>query len=109
MKKSYPSDLSREQFETIHPQLESGRKWTRPRTVDLYEVFCGILYLLKGGISWRMLPGDFPPWRTVHEYFRIWSEPTLPGGTSLLSKLLAEVVAEVRQDQGRLAEPGTTS
>jgi len=93
MKKSYPSDLSREQFETIRPQLESGRKRTRPRTVDLYEVFGGILYLLKGGISWRMLPGDFPPWRTVHEYFRIWSEPTLPGGTSLRSKLLAEVVA----------------
>lgn len=100
-RKSYPSDLSREPFEQLRPQLESGRKRTRPRTVDCYEVFCDILYLLKGGISWRRLPGDFPPWRTVPEYFRIWSEPTLPERTSLLSKILAELVAAVRQDQGR--------
>ncbi|MGA8163971.1 MAG: transposase, partial [Waddliaceae bacterium] len=53
---SYPSDISREQFEQIKPILESARNQTRPREVDIYHVFCAILYLLKSGCQWRMLP-----------------------------------------------------
>jgi transposase len=74
MRKKYPSDVSRESFEQIRPLLESVRKRTKPRTVDLYEVFCALLYLLKSGCQWRMLPSDFPSWRTVHSYFAKWSE-----------------------------------
>ena len=74
MRKSYPSDVSRDQFEGIRPLLESARKKPRPRRVDLYEVFCAVLYWLKSGCPWRALPGDFPKWRTVHSYFAIWSE-----------------------------------
>lgn len=59
-KKKYPSDISREQFEQIRPLLESMRKKTKPRTVDLYEVFGAVLYLLKSGFQWRMLPGEYP-------------------------------------------------
>ena len=47
MSHSYPSDISREQFVRILPTLESARRRTKPRTVDLYDVFCGVLYLLK--------------------------------------------------------------
>ena len=60
MRKIYPSDISREEFEKIRPQLELFRKRTKPRTVDLYDVFCGILYIWVGGCQWRMLPVDFP-------------------------------------------------
>ena len=60
MSHSYPSDISREQFARILPVLESARRRTKPRTVDLYDVFCGVLYLLKSGCQWRMLPADFP-------------------------------------------------
>ena len=42
MRKKYPSDITREQFEDIRPLLESGRKKTAPRKVDLYEVFCAV-------------------------------------------------------------------
>jgi hypothetical protein len=42
----YPSDISCEQFEQIRPLLESARKKTAPRKVDLYDVFCAVLYLL---------------------------------------------------------------
>ncbi len=49
MRKVYASDISREQFEPVRVLLENARKKTRPRTVDLYEVFCAILYLLKSG------------------------------------------------------------
>ena len=45
MSHSYPSDISREQFARILPTLESVRRRTKPRTVDLYDVFCGVLYL----------------------------------------------------------------
>ncbi len=86
MRKSYPSDISREQFEIIKPLLESARRKTSPRRVDLYEVFCAVLYLLRSGCQWRMLPEEFPKWRTVHSYFAIWSEPS--EGGSLLEQAL---------------------
>jgi transposase len=83
MRKKYPSDISREAFEQIRPLLENVRKRTKPRKVDLYEVFCGVLYLLKSGCQWRMLPSDFPKWRTVHSYFAKWSEPDENGMSAL--------------------------
>jgi hypothetical protein len=55
MRKRYPSDISREAFEDIRSLLESVRKQTKPRMVDLYEVFFGVLYLLKSGCQWRMM------------------------------------------------------
>src|ERR1039457_6303548 len=75
----YPSDINRAQFETIRPLLEGVRKRTKPRTVDLYEVFNAVLYVLKSGCQWRMLPDGFPKWRTVHSYFAKWSEPGQDG------------------------------
>lgn len=74
MRKTYPSDISREQFEFIRPYLDGLRKATRPREVDLYEVFCAVLYVLDSGCQWRMLPGDFPKWRTVYFYWSQWRE-----------------------------------
>lgn len=74
MRESYPSDISREQFAKIEPLLLSARKITAPRKLDLYDVFCAVLYLLKTACQWRMLPKDFPKWRSVHAYFQIWSE-----------------------------------
>ena len=68
MSHSYPSDISREQFARILPTLESVRRRTKPRTVDLYDVFCGVLYLLKSGCQWRMLPADFPDWRLLQVF-----------------------------------------
>jgi len=46
---NYTSNITREQFELIREDLENARKRTRPRTVDLYEVFCGVQYLLTTG------------------------------------------------------------
>ena len=51
----YPSDIDRSQFAMIAPILESSCKTTSPRTVDLYDVFCGILYVLKSGCQSRMM------------------------------------------------------
>jgi len=75
MRHNYPSDVSIEQFEKILPILESVRKRTKPRQVDIYEVFCAVLYVLKSGCQWRMMPSDFPKWVTVYSYFAKWTEP----------------------------------
>ena len=70
--KRYPSDITREQFEIIRPLLESVKKKTRPRVLDLYDVFCGILYVLKEGCRWASVPKEYPDYRRLHYYFTIW-------------------------------------
>lgn len=89
-RKTYPSDITREQFEAIRPLLEAARKQTRPRILDLYDVFCGVLSVLKRGCQWRMLPSDFPKWRSVHAYFQIWSEAK-DGRPSTLEQVLKKI------------------
>jgi transposase len=91
MSHSYPSDISREQFGPVLPILESARRRTKPRTVDLYDVFCGVLYVLKSGCQWRMLPKDFPNWRTCYKYCQQWSEKPDPEVDSLLEEVLKKV------------------
>jgi transposase len=74
MKTKYPSDISLEQFERIRSILESARKKTKPRKINLHDAFCGVLYVLKTGCQWRALPHEYPKWRTVYSYFEIWNE-----------------------------------
>ena len=62
-RKSYPSDLTDEQWEILGPLLPPAKPGGRPRTVDLREVVNGILYLLRSGCPWRMVPHDLPPCR----------------------------------------------
>jgi transposase len=85
-RKSYGSDLTREQYEVIKPVLENARKKTRPRQVDLYDVLCAILYVLKEGCRWRALPHDFPRWDRVYKYFQQWSAQPGEGEPSLLEQ-----------------------
>jgi transposase len=90
MQKMYPSDITREQFEKIRPILESSRKRTKPRTVDLYDVFNAVLYVLKTGCQWRALPHEYPKWRTAHSYFQKWSEEE-KGKPSILEQILKKI------------------
>jgi transposase len=87
-RKVYPSDISREQFEAIRSMLENAKKKTNRRRVDLDEIFCAILYLLREGCRWRALPSDFPPVSTVRYYFDQWGTQGGPGGVSLLERAL---------------------
>jgi len=89
MRKIYPSDISREQFQIILPLLEGARKQTSPRKTDLYDVFCAVLYVLDNGCTWRAIPGDFPNSNTVYYYFKIWKEPRQDG--SLLEQALKKI------------------
>ena len=87
----YPSDVSREQFIKIKPMLESVRKKTRPRKVNLYDIFCGILYVLKSGCQWRMLPKEYPQWELCYYYFSLWKKAESSGSGSILEKVLKKI------------------
>ena len=87
---NYPSDITREQFEVIRNDLERAKKQTKPRNIDLYSVFCAILYIVKGGIQWRMLPSDFPKRGIVRYYYDVWSSKRNDGST-LLSEVLKKI------------------
>ena len=104
MRRTYSSDITREQFALIAEDLERVKKTTRPRKVDLYEIFCAILYLLKSACTWRDIPGDFPSWRNVRYYYEVW---TYKGndGFSVLDYVMAKLVDAERYDSGRNPTP----
>ena len=87
---NYPSDISREEFEIIREDLEKAKRKTRPRKTDLYDIFCAVMYIVKGGIQWRMLPSDFPNWKLGYNYFTVWSKKD-DNGVSLLDKVLKKI------------------
>jgi transposase len=72
MSKSYPSDLSLEQYEFLSELLPAAKPGGRLREVSLWIVTNAIFYVLVEGVRWRALPGDFPAWQTVYPYFRDW-------------------------------------
>ena len=86
-RKKYASDINRETFAQIEPLLRGVRRSTKPTTVDLYEVFCAVLYLLRTGCQWKFFPSEFPKWTTVYAYWRKWSEPD-QRGVSVLEQAL---------------------
>lgn len=101
----FPSDVPREQFDQVRDMLEAARRKTRPRKHDLYDVFCAVLYFLHTGSAWRSMPPDFPPWRTVHEYFTQWTM-LREGDRTLLEQALerlgrAPEIARLRQLTGQ--------
>lgn len=70
-KDSYPSDLTDEQFEFIKQFLPASSQFGRPG-LDLRQVLNALFYVVVGGIAWRMLPADFPNWKSVYHYFWKW-------------------------------------
>lgn len=96
---SYPSDLTDEQWSIVAPMIPPAEPGGRHRSVDMREVFNGILYLNRAGCSWRQLPHDLPPWGTVHYYYRRFR---LDGTWKLIHDKLRE---KVRRKAGRKPTP----
>jgi putative transposase len=72
MRKTYPTDLSDEEWSYIEPYLPAPKAPERPRLHTLREILDAIFYIVRSGCAWRLLPHDFPPWKTIHHYFRRW-------------------------------------
>ena len=104
MRKPYPSDITREQYELVRYDLENFSKTTKPREYDLYDVLCAILYLTKEGCTWRGLPHDFPEYNSVYYYFSMWSKKD-ETGQSFLDRILAEPVVMERLSHDKEPKP----
>jgi putative transposase len=72
MRKPYSTDLSDAEWACLEPHLPAPKANGRPRIYPLREILNAIFYVVKSGCAWRLLPHDFPPWKTVYHYFRFW-------------------------------------
>jgi putative transposase len=102
----YPTDLTEAQW-TLLVALLPERKWRpggpgRP-PCDLRQVLNGILYLLKAGCQWRMVPREFGKWNTIYAYFKAWRQ------AGVWANLMATLRQLERRRQGRQAEPSAGS
>ena len=68
-RKSYPSDVTDNQWCLIEPLIPLVKPGGRRREVSMREVINAILYLNRTGCQWRAIPHDLPPYSTVAEYF----------------------------------------
>ena len=88
---SYPSDMTDTQWAEIEPLYSGLREYTWPKR----ELTDAVLYLVKTGCQWRHLPHDFPPYSTVHSFYR---RARISG---LWDKILQYLVIKTREDAGR--------
>ena len=95
----YASDLTDGEWKVLEPLLPRAKALGRPRTTALREVVNAILYLLRSGCPWRMLPRDFPPRSTVQRYFYLWRDD----GT--WSEVNRQLLVAAREAEGRAAGP----
>ncbi len=63
------------------------------------EVLNAIFYLPREGCTYRAPPHDFPPWRTVYNYFEAWKRD----GTC--DRILVLLLGRTRKSAGRDLQP----
>src|ERR1700722_1718282 len=68
----YPSDLTDLQWNNIEHLLPQPKPGGRPRKYENRVIVNAVLYVLRSGAQWRLLPHDFPPWESVYGYYRRW-------------------------------------
>jgi len=95
----YPSDLTDSQWDIIQPLIPPVKPGGRPRSLDMRQVVNAILYVVVGGIQWRMLPREYPKWQSVYSYFRVWKR----SGT--WQRMHDTLRAAVRRRAGRHKQP----
>jgi len=98
-RRAYPSDLTDAQWAAIAPMIPDAAPGGRPRKADKREIVDAILYILRAGCAWRLLPHDFPPWQTVYSYLRRWRREGVWAG------IHHRLVMDDREREGRDASP----
>jgi putative transposase len=92
---NYPSNLSDSQWQFISKYLDAQRN----RRYELREIVNAILYLVKTGCQWRMLPRDFAPWQLVYYYFNLWKKQ------ELFEVIQESLVQQTRLKKGKKEQP----
>jgi transposase len=98
-RKSYPSDVTDDEWAFVAPYLCLMRDDAPQREHDPRDVFDGLRYLVRTGAPWRYLPGDFPPWAAVYQQTQRWIKA---GCFELIVQDLRELL---RTAAGRTAQP----
>jgi putative transposase len=96
---SYPTDLSDAEFRHIEEHLPAANQRGRPSIHAPREILNALFYVLKSGCPWRLLPREFPPWRSVYHWFRAWR---IDGTFERLNAVLRE---RLRARLGRNPQP----
>ena len=96
---AYFSDLTDKQWELLRPLIPLPSLEGRPPSVERREIVNAILYVLRSGCPWRLLPHEFPSWGTVYYYFRRWNRE------GVWEQILTTLRMQVRVKQGREAQP----
>jgi putative transposase len=99
----YRSDLTDRQWEVLQPLIPAGKHGGRQRAVDMREIVNTILYLVRTGCQWDVLPHDLQPKSTVYDYFAAWRDD----GT--WQRILDALRAGVREAEGREPTPSAAS
>lgn len=97
--RKYPSDLTDKQWSRIERLIPPPKPGGRPREVDMREIVNAILYLVRAGCAWRMLPHNFPPWGTVHYYYWLYRR------TGVWQRIHDALREDVRRQEGREPTP----
>jgi len=100
----YPSDMTDAEWEQIDPLLPDPAPLVdgaggRPEEHCRRDIVNGIFYVLDNGIKWRAMPADFPPWKTVYNYFTCWEN------TGVTQRLLDTLRDRARIGDGRAVSP----
>ena len=72
MRKKYPTDLSDAEWQVLEPLVPPIKAGGRPANYTRRDILNAILYVLRSGCQWRLLPHDLPKWQTVYTYYRNW-------------------------------------
>lgn len=100
MQKRYPDDLTDDEWVLIQPLLPRGpRGQGRKPKYTRREMLNAIFYVLRTGCSWRHIPTDFPPWRSVYDLFRRYRI------RGVFEKIHHQLRRGLRQLAKRAAEP----
>ena len=70
----YQSDLKDEEWKLIEHHFSPTDRRGNSHKHDKKTIVNAILYVAEGGIKWRMLPKDFPPWQTIYDHFSKWNK-----------------------------------
>lgn len=98
-RKAYPTDLNDKQWSVIAPLMPKAKSTGRPRLHSFREVLNAIFYVTKNGCMWKALPHDFPPWKSVYHYFRLWRI------NEVWERLNTALREALRQKEGRHKQP----
>src|SRR6267142_1402811 len=101
-RKPYPTDLTDEQWKLVEPFLPDAKPGGRPRETDLREVLNALFYLVRSGCQWRMIPHEFPTWKTCYNYYRVWIESGTWDEIAFVLRMDVRIQAG-RKDQPRVA------